>query len=963
MRRYNPKDIEPKWQKKWQESGIYKAVDFDPSRPKYVMLTEFPYPSGSGMHIGHMREYTLGDIIARQKRMSGFNVLFPMGYDAFGLPTENYAIKTKIPPQQATTENTKNFQQQLESMGFSFDWSRSFKTSDPDYYKWTQWLFLRFFEAGMAYQEEVAVNWCPFCRTGLANEEVVNGRHERCDTLVEKKLLKQWMLRITDYADRLIDGLADVDYPDWIAQQQINWIGRSKGAEIKFSLETIKEEVSVFTTRPDTLFGATFIALSPEHPLVGEVTTKEQKKVVNAYVREAATKTELERQEAEAKDKTGVFSGSFAINPATGDKIPVWIADYILMGYGTGAIMGVPAHDERDFAFANKYDLPIKYVIEPEFSKAKPNEKTKEAFVAVLHNPKSQEVLMLDWGPRQDSYGGKLFIGGGKEGNEDVLSAARREITEETGYTDFELKAELPFIVHNHFYSNVKKADYYVHIHGLLFDLTSDQQIPTKLDAGEKNEFKLTWMPIGRATAEDATHQYVFDSLMSPAPYTKEGLMTQSGKYNGLSSTLARDAIVEELSHKGLAKERINYRLRDWIFSRQRYWGEPIPIIHCPKHGPVAVADEDLPVILPSVADYLPSSDGSSPLARVKEWVNTTCPLCHLPAKRETDTMPNWAGSSWYYLRYYDPKNAHEFAAKDKLNYWGAVDLYLGGIEHITLHLLYSRFWHQFLFDQGLVPTPEPYLARRSQGIIQAADGSKMSKSKGNVVDPIEVINSGYGADSLRLAVAFLAPYSQTTPWSPESLGGTYRFLQRVWNLVEEYRAADGGNIDNLKLKQVMHRTIKKVSEDLLNMGYNTAVAALMECVNQLYLIKAKDNFRSSEWQWALESLVLLLAPFAPHIAEELYLSLGGQESVHLQLWPGYDEQFVKPDSQTIAVQINGKVRAQLIVPADADQATAQAAAMADPKVQSYLNQAQIIRSIYVKGKLLSLVTQKVVTN
>ena len=791
---------------------MYAAEDYS-AKPKYVMLTEFPYPSGAGMHIGHMREYSLGDIVARYKRMQGYNVLFPMGFDAFGLPTENYAIKNKITPQKATEDNVTNFVAQLQSMGFSFDWSRRFNTSDPDYYRWTQWLFLRFVKAGLAYQAEIAVNWCPFCKTGLANEEVVNGRHERCDTPVEKKLLKQWMLRITDYADRLIDGLDTVDYPSRIADQQINWIGRSKGAEIDFAIENSDTRIKVFTTRPDTIFGATALVLAPEHPLVIQLTSLQQKEHVNAYIKSAAAKSDVERQDTD-RDKTGVFSGSYAINPASGEKIPVYVADYVLTGYGTGAIMSVPAHDERDYAFAVKYGLNIVPVIRP------------------------------------------------------------------------------------------KKA------------------------------VKTASEPV----------------------FTAEGVMFNSGKYDGLASSDMREQIVKDLAEQGVAQEKINYRLRDWIFSRQHYWGEPIPIIHCPKHGAVQVPEDALPVELPKVAHYEPTDTGESPLAAIEDWVNTTCPKCGGPAKRETDTMPNWAGSSWYYLRYFDPHNAKAFADRKLLDYWGAVDMYLGGMEHTTLHLLYSRFWHEFFYDEGLVPTPEPYAARRGQGIILAADGTKMSKSKGNIVNPNDVIDNGYGADALRLAITFLAPYDQTTPWSPEALGGTFRFLQRLWTLVNEYVESDGGESESDDLKRVVNRTIRKVDQDLLDYGFNTAIATLMECVNQLYRIKAKDNFSSIEWQWAIESTLKLVAPFAPHICEELWEVIGNDGSIHLESWPAYDPAWTIDQDVVIAVQINGKIRGEVKVQRGADQKTVLAAAEREHTVKNYLAKKEITRVIYVPDKLLSLV-------
>jgi len=810
MQRYNPKEIEPKWQKNWVESGIHKAVDFS-DKPKYVMLTEFPYPSGDGLHLGHTREYTLGDIMARHKRMQGYNVLYPMGYDAFGLPTENFAIKNRIAPQVATERNIANFQKQFESLGYSIDWDRKINTTDPAYYKWTQWLFLQFYKAGLAYQDEIAINWCPHCKTGLANEEVVNGRHERCDTLVEKKQLKQWLLKITEYADRLIDGLETVDYPSRIADQQINWIGRSKGAEVDFNIAGHDETIRVFTTRPDTLFGATFLVLAPEHPLVDAITADDHKAQVHSYIKSAQSKTEIERQDTN-RDKTGVATGAHAINPVNGKEIPIWIADYVLTGYGTGAIMAVPAHDERDWAFAKKYELPV---------------------VRVVQN-----------------------------------------------------------------------------------------------DAAD----------------DECTHA--------------EGTMINSGEYDGMPSADMREKVIVDLTEKGVATEKINYRLRDWIFSRQHYWGEPIPIIHCPDHGAVAVPEDQLPVTLPEVEHYEPTDTGESPLAAITEWVNTTCPECGGPAKRETDTMPNWAGSSWYYLRYFDAQNDQAFADRKKLDYWGEVDMYLGGMEHTTLHLLYSRFWHQFFYDQGLVPTPEPYAARRGQGIILAADGSKMSKSKGNVVNPTEVIESGYGADALRLSITFLAPYDMTTPWSPEGVAGTYRFLNRVWTITQEFLESDGSTGDEQKqLLTTTHKTIKKVSEDLHAMNFNTAIAALMEMTNDLYKIKAAGGFTDKEsWNFALQSLISLLAPFAPHIAEELWHQTGNEGSVHVNKWPAYDEKYLVSDTMNIVVQINGKVRANITVSAGADQETIEAAAKDEPKVHEHLQQKEVRKTIYVPRKLVNFV-------
>jgi leucyl-tRNA synthetase len=811
MKRYNPKDIEPKWQAKWQEDNIYAAIDND-SRQKFVMLSEFPYPSGDGLHMGHIREYTLADIIARYKRNNGMNVLYPMGYDAFGLPAENYAIKNKIAPQVAVTENVKNFQKQFETLGYSIDWSRVINTTDPSYYKWTQWLFLQFFKEGLAYQKEISINWCPFCKTGLANEEVVNGRHERCDNLVQKKFLKQWLLKITNYADRLIDGLKDLDYPSKIADQQINWIGRSVGAEVVFKVVNSGSQIKVFTTRPDTLFGASFLVIAPEHPLVGELTVSDYKNQVDTYLAASMSKTEIERQE-EGKEKTGVFTGSYAINPVNNQKLPIWIADYVLASYGTGAIMAVPAHDNRDWEFAKKFNLPIKRVI--------------------------------------------------------------------------------------------------------------------------KNSAK----------DEECT--------------TSEGIMMNSESYDGLKSSQAREKIVSDLEKNKLAVQKVNYKLRDWIFSRQHYWGEPIPIIHCQKHGPVAVPDEDLPVELPEVEYYEPTDTGESPLSKIDSWVKTVCPICKQPAKRETDTMPNWAGSSWYYLRYFDAHNNKEFASQDKLKYWQDADLYLGGMEHTTLHLLYSRFWHQFLYDQGLVPTPEPYKARRGQGIILAADGSKMSKSKGNVVNPIEIIDQGYGADAVRLAIVFLAPYDQTTPWSPESVTGMYRFLNRVWNLTQEYIESDETGKHSRELDQITHTTIKKVTHDLEKMNFNTAISSLMEMVNELYKLKEKNGINKTQWNFTVTSLLQMLAPFSPHITEELHDQMGQSKSIHLaDDWPKYDEKYLTSDKMEIVVQVNGKVRAKIEVIRGLSEDKIYEIVMENPRIVDLIDNKELVKKIYIPNKLVSLVVK-----
>ncbi|MBP6880590.1 leucine--tRNA ligase [Candidatus Saccharibacteria bacterium] len=835
MKRFKPSEFEQKWQKVWQETDLYAAEDFS-DKEKYVMLTEFPYPSGAGLHLGHVREYTLGDIMARRKRMQGYNVLYPMGYDAFGLPTENYAIKHKIAPQKATADNIANFRKQFDRLGYSFDWNRQVNTTDPDYYKWTQWLFLQFFKNGLAYQDEVAINWCPKCKTGLANEEVVDGKHERCETVVEKKLLKQWIMRITDYADRLIEGLKRVDYPSRIADQQVNWIGRKEGINIHYKIENIDsdQEIACFTTRPDTNFGASFLVIAPEHPLVQKMIDRElvpndnesNGEEIARYVDEIKIKSDIERQ-SEGRKKTGACTGLYVVNPLNGKRLPVWISDFVLMGFGTGAVVGVPGHDERDFEFATKFNLPVVRVV-------------------VGKNGKTGEITNI---------------------------------------------------------SDVQEA---------------------------------------------------------------EGTMINSGFLDGMKIMDAKEAIKDHMEKVGMGKRIVSYKLRDWIFSRQHYWGEPIPIIHCEKCGAVAVPDEQLPVELPKVKNYEPTDTGESPLAAITDWVNTICPDCDSPAKRETDTMPNWAGSSWYYLRYFDAKNDKEFAEKKKLDYWGSVDMYLGGMEHTTLHLLYSRFWHQFLYDKGLVPNPEPYLARRGQGIVLAEDGAKMSKSKGNVSDPIDIIDSGYGADATRMSIAFLSPFDQTTPWNPNGVPGMYRFLQRVWDVIQDYIAVKndiqkpGSSDDKLavELESELNKFILDIDDDLANMRFNTALAKQMKFSNFVreMIEKLPLNACPELWQQVIEASLKLLAPYAPHMTEELWQQLGVGESIHFSDWPKSDKSKIVEGVVTIVIQVNGRVRGSIEVMAgNGEQANVQNA-KENENVTNFIGDKSIRKIIYISDKLINFV-------
>ncbi|HSD56402.1 MAG TPA: leucine--tRNA ligase [Candidatus Saccharimonadales bacterium] len=812
MKRYNPKDIEPKWQQAWADNKIYEASD-STDKPKKYILEYFPYPSGAAMHVGHVRNYAIGDAMARFARMRGYNVMHPMGWDAFGLPAENFAIKTGISPREAIEQNTTKFKNQLTQMGFSYDWSREFASSEPEYYKWTQWFFLMLFRRGLAYQKESLQWWCPVDKTVLANEQVEAGLCWRCGNQVEKKALKQWFFKITEYADRLEKDLDDVDWSDALKSMQRNWIGRSKGAEVDFKIQDSDKQLTVFTTRPDTLYGATFMVVAPEHPIVKEITSDEQKQAVETYIKQAQAKSDVERQETN-REKTGVFTGAYAINPVTSQPIQVWVADYVLYGYGTGAIMAVPAHDERDWAFAKKFDLPI---------------------VRVVKN-----------------------------------------------------------------------------------DIPDDE----------------------------CSHG--------------EGTMMNSGKYDGMDASQVREQLVADLETEGVGKERVNYKIRDWLISRQRYWGAPIPIVHCPKDGAVAVPEDQLPVVLPEMKSFEPSGDGRSPLARVPEFVNTTCPTCGGPAERETDTMDGFACSSWYFWRFIDPRNNEKAFDADKVKYWAPVDDYIGGAEHAVMHLLYVRFWTKVMFDEGILDFEEPIKSLRNHGMILAPDGSKMSKSKGNTIEPGSLIEQGYGADAIRIMELFIGPWNQAANWSVEGMGGAFRFLQRVWAIAQEYqeRGEDMQPVDDIELKRTMHRAIHRVSKDLEEMGFNTAIAGLMETVNELYRLKTLIRYEQAPetWGWATNTLVQLLAPFAPHMSEELWSQLGSKGSIHVSEWPVHDGQYLVSDTMTIVVQINGKLRAQLEVASNATKEQILAAAHEDKKIVEHLAGVEPKKSIYVPNKLVNFV-------
>ena len=805
---YNPQEIEAKWQERWLKDNLFAANEGQAGKKMYV-LDMFPYPSGDGLHVGHVKIYTASDVVARYLRMKGYNVLHPTGWDAFGLPTENTAIKKGIHPAKLTEQNIARFRKQMQSLGLSYDWDREVSTTDPQYYKWTQWIFLQLYKMGLAYQDTMPINWCPSCKTGLANEEVVEGKCERCGTQVEIRPMRQWMLRITKYADQLLHGLSGLDWPEFIKDLQTNWIGKSEGAEIKFQISNFKfqntddtAEIEVFTTRPDTLFGTTYIVLSPGHSLIPQLTTPEQKNAVDAYVQEASKPVRAAMEEGE-KEKTGVFTGSYATNPITNQQIPIWVADYVLMTYGSGAIMAVPAHDERDYEFAKKYDLPITQVIKP--------------------------------------------------------------------------------------------AD----------------------SAGE-------------------------------LPYTGPGVLMNSGQFDGQDSEQAKQAITQKLQLHGQAKKAVNYKLRDWVFSRQRYWGEPIPIIHCEHCGTVPVPEDQLPVELPPVESYQPTGTGESPLAAVEEWVNVKCPTCPREARRETNTMPQWAGSSWYWLRYVSPQYSIGVAESAALKRWLPVDLYIGGAEHAVLHLLYARFWHKVLFDKGVAPHDEPFKRFRAVGLVLGEDGQKMSKSRGNVINPDDVAGE-FGADTLRVYEMFMGPFENSVAWSTASIRGARRFLDRVWKLATSAAELPTAGQEDEASNIFLQRTIRRVSESTEQFKFNTAISALMELLNELE--KTPPRTRAT-----VETFIKLLNPYAPHIAEELWQQLGKERPLVYEPWPHFDERVLAGAAVNIPVQVNGRVRGELTLDPGAEQAAVEQQARALPNVSKYLEGKDVKKVVYVPDKLINYV-------
>ncbi len=967
MQKYNPQKIEKKWQKKWYSSTLFRAQDGSKKKKRYLMV-EFPYPSGEGLHVGHCRSYTALDIIARKNRMEGMNVLYPMGWDAFGLPTENYAIKMGVHPSIVTKKNTDNFRKQMKKMGWSFDWSREVNTTDPAYYKWTQWIFLQLFNKGLAYKEKLAINWCPKDKIGLANEEVIAGKCERCGTAVEKKEKEQWLIKITKYADRLIEDLDNVDYPERVKAQQINWIGKSHGAEIPFLLEFKKDPklnenrgpkgeraaIRVFTTRPDTIFGATYLVLAPEHPWVTLAIDDNHevmlnKEEVKAYVQKVKDKPEVERT-AEGREKTGVeIKGVVVINPATGKEIPIFIADYIVATYGTGAIMAVPAHDQRDFEFAQTYKLPLEQVIVPNIIDKRNPPVAGKQFVerknvhAIVKDPVTGKYLGLKW----KKFNWTTFPMGGIEEGEDVVTAAMREVKEETGFSNLKLVRVLPGQVRAEYFAAHKDQNRISYTTAVVFELVNHDRVET--DAKEQENHDVIWLDESQLNYDVMTHAEVEqwkEKMQSPyVVYTGEGFLINSGKFSGKPSEVARDEMAKSFDGNITTK----YKLRDWVFSRQHYWGEPIPMIHCLDCGWVPVPEKDLPVKLPNVKKYQPTDTGESPLAVMEKWVNVTCPSCKGPAKRETDTMPNWAGSNWYFLRYIDPKNSKKLADEKKLKYWMAVDWYNGGMEHTTLHLLYSRFIHKFLWDIKAVPKSignEPYKKRTSHGIILAEGGVKMSKSKGNVINPDDVADE-YGTDALRVYQMFMGPFEQMIPWDSKGIVGSRRFLEKIYTLAHQKEFARKENKD---IASLLNKTLKKVSEDIEGLKFNTAISSLMILVNGFYETPAnltKEDFKT---------LLILLSPFAPHLSEELWQAIGMKGLCSQQKWPKYNARLVKEEKILLIVQVNGKVRDKFEAASGVSQEEAEKMIMASPKIKELIGKASVKKIIFVPSKLINIV-------
>lgn len=934
-KKFDSQAIEKKWQERWQASGLYKT-DGDSNKEKLFVLDMFPYPSGEGLHVGHPKGYIATDVYSRFKKMSGYEVLHPMGWDAFGLPAENFAIKHKVHPRVAVEKNIANFKAQLAHLGFNYDWSREINTTDPEYYKWTQWIFLKLLEKGLAFESHEPINWCPGCQTGLANEDLESdGTCERCGSVVEKRPMRQWVLKITAYADRMLQDLDSLDWPEHIKEAQRNWIGKSEGAEIDFKL-TSGETVTVFTTRPDTLFGATYMVLAPEHELVRQFPI-ENIDEVKAYVEATKQKSEIDRTNA-GKEKTGVeLKGIKAVNPANGEEIPVFIADYVLAHYGTGAIMAVPAHDERDGDFARKFGLPIKVAIAHTYENIKEGVETLERgdVVDLIIEHPSDGTFLLQREKDDNGPDHVHFVGGGTEGKPHEEAIAN-ELVEETGFQDFEIIGT-PVNVTNAFaYRHNKNKNQKTRSHFYHIKLKNTDQVPSEIEEGkhsiewvtkEKMESLITW----------EAHKTAWRNFIGAEYFAGEGSLVFSNEFTGMDSETAKKAITEKVGGRLTS----TYRLNDWVFSRQRYWGEPIPVIHCDNCGVVPVPYDQLPVKLPEVEHYEPTGTGESPLANISDWVNVECPKCGGAGKRETNTMPQWAGSSWYYLRFIDPRNNGQLVDPEKEKKWSPVDVYVGG-DHAVRHLIYARFWHKFLYDIGVVSTVEPFKRLEFLGFILAEDGRKMSKRWGNIINPDDIVKQN-GADALRVYEMFMGPFENTVAWSTNGLVGAQRFVERVNGLSDHVI-----EIEPMETTRSLHKTIRKVRDDIEAFKFNTAISTMMIFVNSA----EKSGLSSSSY----ESFLKLLAPFAPHLTEELWEAAGHTGSIHLEAYPEADEDLAKDHSVTIGVQVNGKSRGVILIAVDADENTAVEAAKREASVAKYLEGASIKKVIYVPGRILNLI-------
>ena len=935
---YNHEEIEKKWREYWEKNETFKTDVWDFSKPKYYALDMFPYPSGVGLHAGHPEGYTATDIVSRMKRMQGYNVLHPIGFDSFGLPAEQFAIKTGKHPSGFTEANMETFRIQLKNLGLSYDWDREISTHDPNYYKWTQWIFIQLYKDGLAKYIDMPVNWCEELGTVLANDEVIDGKSERGGYPVVRKNMKQWVIDIPKYAEKLIDGLDTLDWPESTKEMQKNWIGKSIGAHVNFKVKDSNREFTVFTTRPDTLFGATYCVLSPEHELVDEITTDDKKEAVSFYKKEAAKKSEMERTELN-KDKTGVFTGAYAINPVNGKEIPIWISDYVLATYGTGAIMAVPAHDQRDYDFAKEFGLEIIPVIEQVTGEIRENESHKDSIVAVIYDEKNDKYLTINW----HELGGRLFVGGTRHENESALDCAKREIMEETGYNDIELVNEC-FPINHHYYAYNKNKAFSITANGLLFKLNSDRKVDTNLDDDEK--FTVEW--VDRKTIEeevkDELHITVFNNTLNPCAYAGEGIHVNSDFINGLNKQDAIDKMIEWLEENKVGTKKVNYRLREWIFARQRYWGEPVPIVHYEDGTNEALDDKDLPLVLPELKDYQ-GKNGKAPLENDQDWVNII--YKGKKAKRETSTMPGSAGSSWYYLRYIDPHNNNEIANKELLKHWMPVDLYVGGPEHAVGHLLYSRMWGNYLYDKGISPVKEPFKKLVHQGMILGSNGLKMGKRHPKYcINPNDIAKK-YGADTLRLYEMFMGPLEADKPWSDTGVEGARRWLDRVYRLyTEENKIKDE---ENKNLEKIFHQTVKKVTEDYETLNFNTAISQMMIFINAVY---KEDVFPR---KYAMD-FIKLLNPIAPHMTEEIWSLMGHDNTIAYEEWPKYDIEKTKEDTFFMVVQVNGKVRGKIEVATDTSKEEMEKLAYEIENVKVHIEGHDIVKTIVVPKKLVNIV-------